>query len=213
MPDPHRIERELRDLLSRPYYSQLFYHRNQFRNPKDPPETPATLAARTAEWIMTNNPFEGPVTVEELSGGRLELYRSYDGISHRTALTLGRSWCERSVVESIWSATARWQGNAREQMFMDFLRSANFIHQSWNAMSDIACMQVPTGSLVVVRGRGTWRAMRSASLPPSIKTPGDVMDLHGSMPIAGTYQCVVPLYSDMWVRKIPKGTSSWPLAA
>jgi len=215
MPDPHRIERELRDLLSRPHYSSLFFHRNQFRNPKDPPDTPQTLAAKTTAWIMQNNPFHDPVTVEEMSGGNLEFYRVYDGISHRTALTLGRSWFERSLLESIWAAASRFQGKAREDMLMDLLRSANFIHPQWNLMTDITCMQVPAGSRVVVaRGRGTWKAMQSKPgrpLTPDIKTAGDVIDLHGSMPIPGTYQCVIPLFNDMWVKPVPRPSAKWPL--
>ena len=111
---------------------------------------------------MQNTPFHDPVTVEEMSGGRLEFYRVYDGISHHTALTLGRSWFERSVLESVWSAAAKLQGKAREDMLMDLLRSANFIHPQWNNMTDIACMQVPSGSwVVVVRGKGSWKAMQS----------------------------------------------------
>jgi hypothetical protein len=82
-------------------------------------------------------------------------------------------------------------------------------------MTDIACMQVPyASSVVVVRGKGTWKAMRSkpsAALTPNISSAADVMDLHGSMPIPGTYQCVVPLYNDMWVRTVPKGSPHWPL--
>jgi len=215
MPDPHRLERELSELLARPHYANMFARRNQFRNPKDPADTPKTLAAKTTTWITQNTPFEGPVTVEERRGGALEFYRVYDGISHQTALTLGRCWLERPVVESIWSATARWQGQARADMFMDFLRSANFIHPQWNMMTDIAVMQVPAGAFVVViRGKGTWKAMRSkpgSKLSPGIQSAGDVMDLHGSMPIPGTYQCVIPLYNDMWVRNVPKLLPSWPL--
>ncbi len=215
MPDPHRLERELCELLSRPHYSSLFYHRNLFRNPKDDPDTPQSLAARTTAWIMQNNPFHDPVTVQESRGGGLELYRVYDGISHQTALTLGRSWIERPVIESVWAATAKWERQSRESMFMEFLRSANFIHQQWNSMTDVACMQVPAGTfLVVIRGKGNWKAMLSKPgkpLTPNIRSAADVMDLHGSMPIPGTYQCVVPLYNDMWVRKVPKLTPTWPL--
>jgi hypothetical protein len=216
MPDPHRLERELSELLARPQYANLFARRNQFRNPTHSADTPKTLAAQTTAWIMSNTPFEGPVTVEERHGG-LEFYRVYDGISHQTALTLGRCWLERPVVESIWATTARWQGQAHADMFMDFLRSANFIHPQWNKMTDMAVMQVPAGAFVVViRGKGTWKAMRSrpgAALSPNISSTFDVMNLHGSMPIPGTYQCVLPLYNDMWVRNVPKLAPTWPLVS
>ena len=61
MPDPHRIERELCDVRSRPLYSSLFFHRNQFRDTKDPPDAPQTLATKTTAWIMHNTPFHDPV--------------------------------------------------------------------------------------------------------------------------------------------------------
>jgi hypothetical protein len=214
MPDPHRIKRELSELLSRPHYSNLFSRRNQFSNKAA--VTPASLAAETADGIMRDSPFVDPVEVVELTGGGLELYRAYDGISHQTALTLGRCWMERPVIETIWAATERWQGHGREQVFMEFLQSANFIHPQWNKMAEIACMQVWAGSrVVVVRGRGNWRAMRSqpgkAPLSPNVRGPGDVVDLLRMVPIPSTYQCIVPLYNDMWVRSVPRGSSHWPL--
>ncbi len=66
MPDPHRIKRELCELLSRPHYSNLFSRRNQFSN--KPAATPASLAAETTDWIMQNNPLVDPVEVLELAG-------------------------------------------------------------------------------------------------------------------------------------------------
>jgi len=213
MPDPHRIKRELCELLSRPRYSNLFSRRNQFSN--KPAATPASLAAETTDLITRNNPLVDPVEVLELAGGGLQFYRAYDGISHQTALTLGRSWMERSVVETIWSATERWSGQGREQLFMEFLQSANFIHPQWNKMTEIACMQVWAGSRVVaIRGRGNWRAMRSQPgkpLTPNVTSPGDVIDLLRMVPIQGTYQCIVPLYNDMWVRSVPRGSPHWPM--
>lgn len=225
MPDPHRIQRELCELLSRPCYASLFHHRNQFRNPKHPPETPATLAARTAKWIMENNPLLDPVTVEERSRPGIEFYRAHDGGRdivrrtaekiHLTSGTLGGSWVERSVMQTIWSATERWEGKGRDDEFMEILRAANFIHPKWNHMKEIACMQVPHGlTVVVIVGRGNWKAMRSRpgkQLTPNVTTPGEVIDRLGMMPIPGTYQCLVPLYNDMWVRSVPRDSPGWPL--
>jgi hypothetical protein len=215
MPDPHRIKRELCELLSRLHYTNLFSRWNQFSN--KPAATPAGLAAETADWIMQNHPFVDPVEVLELAGGGLELYRAYDGISRQTALTLGRCWMERPIIEQTWSATERWSGQGREQLFMEFLQSANFIHPQWNKMAEIACMQVWAGSkVVVIRGRGNWRAMRSQPgkpLTPNVTSPGDVIDLLGMVPIQGTYQCIVPLYNDMWVRGVPRGSPHWPLVS
>jgi hypothetical protein len=217
MPDPHRIKNELLALLSSPHYTSLLHHRNQFRDPKKPPDTPDSLAAATSEWIFRNNPLLNPVEVLELRG-YVELYRAHDGRSGRkTAGTLGGSWVERSVVDSIWKATAMQQGKAREDRFMEFMRTANFVKPEWNSMLFIACMAVPVGnSVVVVRGRGNWKAMRtplgppSPGAPPGIRTPDDVMRNLGMMPIPGTTQCVVPLYNDNWVQPVPKGTAKWP---
>lgn len=237
MPDPHRIERELCELLSDSWYASLFHQRNQFRNPKHPPETPATLAARTTKWIMENNPLLDPVTVEERSRPGIEFYRAHDGGRdivrrtaekiHPTSGTLGGSWVERSVMQTIWSATQRWEGKGRDEEFMEILRAANFIHPKWNHMKEIACMQVPDGlRVVVIGGRGSWKALRSQpdnpltpdkALPPGkpvtpkITSQGDVIDVLGMMPIPGTYQCLVPLYNDMWVRSVPRGSPGWPL--
>jgi hypothetical protein len=98
---------------------------------------------------------------------------------------------------------------------MDFFRSANFIHPEWNRMKEIACMQVPAGtSVVVIRGKGTWKAMvapSGKSPQPAIRNAGDVIDRHGSMPIPGVYQCVIPLYNDMWVTAVPRLSPKWPL--
>ncbi len=223
MPDPHRIKNELEHLLATPHYTALLYHRNQFRDPKKPPDTPATIAAATADWIFKNNPLLNPVEVLELRG-YVELYRAHDGRSGRkTAGTLGGSWVERSVVEEIWKATAAQQGAARERLFMEFMRTANFVKPEWNAMLFIACMAVPVGnSVVVLRGRGNWKAMQT---PPGPSTPGLAQTRRapchphsrrrdaplGMMPIPGTRQCVVPLFNDNWIQPVSKGSSKWPL--
>jgi len=226
MPDPHRIAGELSALLSRSWYSSLFYHRNEFRNPKDPVATPASIAEETSKLISRNNPFVDPVVVEEQKGRGLEFYRAHDGASdvsgrkgnkiHTTSGTLGGFWVERSVLQTIWSATQRWQGKDRDQTFMEMLRAANFIHPQWNHMKEIACMKVPDGlSVVVVRGRGNWKAMQArpgSSMTPAVSTPGEVIDRLGMMPIPGVEQCLIPLFNDMWVQPVPRG-ASWPLLA
>lgn len=128
-------------------------------------------------------------------------------------------------METMWSATQRFAN--REQKFMEILAAANFIRPDWNHMKEIACMQVPHGlSVVVIGGRGNWKAMLSQpdnpltpdkALPPGkpvtpkITSQGDVIDVLKMMPIPGTYQCIVPLYNDMWVRSVPKGSPHWPL--
>ena len=39
----------------------------------------------------------------------------------------------------------------------------------------------------------------------------NIPDLLRMVPIQGTFQCIVPLYNDMWVRGVPRGSAHWPL--
>lgn len=219
MPDPHRLERELRDVLSKPRYSSLLVKQSEARQGS---LTAAQLAAETVNRIMRDSPFEGQVTVEEFKGGRdMELYRAYDGIGGRLlnnfyAMTLGAFWCDRSLIENIWSATTKVAPAARQQAFLEFVRSAMFVHPEWNKVTDIACMSIPEGNWApVVRGRGSWRALRSqpgqGPLTPNIQTSSDVINLLHWMPIPGPHQYLVPLFNDMWVSKVPTLRLSWPL--
>jgi hypothetical protein len=228
MPDPHRIERELHEIYSKPEYSSLFDHKNRFEIPARH-VTPQSLAKRIARSIFNQQAMVDPVYVEDVRGA-IEFYRTYDGLSSEqgTAMTLGGYWCSRAVVEQIWQATAKLSGQERQEFFMDVMRSANFIHPSWNQMSDIACMRVPAGARVaIVRGRGNWKAMRTnrpgAKKPlypkpphpfnnPQVESVDDVLYSLGTMPIPGVEQLNVPLYNDMWVSKVPKLSPAWPLA-
>jgi hypothetical protein len=45
------------------------------------------------------------------------------------------------------------------------------------------------------------------ALRPRQSTPVEVIDRLGMMPIPGMYQCMIPLYNDMWVQPVPKGTA------
>lgn len=218
MPDPHRIQGELLTLLSRPQYSSIFHHRNQFRGPKDPVSTPQLVASQTAQHVWKANGLLDPVEVVELKGP-VELYRAYDGgVRLDSARTLGRYWFERSVVEAIWNAMAKYPAADRQREFMEFLRAANFVLPEWNDMKDIAVMAVPAGAtVVVIRGRGNWKAMRTApgkTRPggaAGISTPDDVITHLGLMPIPGTTQCVVPLFNDNWITQVTRLSPSWPL--
>jgi hypothetical protein len=227
MPDANRIERELLQAYSKPVYSSMFEHRNRFEMTARRTD-PQSLAKRAAQSLVSNRLLLNPVSVEELSG-EVEFYRAYDGISSEqgTAMTLGASWTGRPVIERIWRA-AQKSGPAPREMFMDFLRSANFIHPSWNKMKYIACMRVPKGArVVVIRGRGNWEAMRTnkpgARPPvypkpahpfdnPKVETVDDVLYSLRTIPTPGEEQCNIPLFNDMWVKKIPDISLSWPLA-
>lgn len=209
MPDPHRLQRELEEALAQPRYQRYFDDCNRTANPDRRPGTPRELARKTVDWIMLKTPFHEPVKVEHWNGG-CEFYRSYDDIK---APAYGRSWFERDVMQAIWSAVKRkWQGDARKTMLMEFLRSANFILPDWNRMTHMARMTVQvTDRIVVVRGRGTWRAMQTRGLivrEDDIRTAEDVITKLKIMPIPGTFQCVIPLYLDDWVK--PVGIDALP---
>ncbi len=225
MPDPCRIEGELLPLLSKPQYSSLFDHRNQFRNQyhhmknaSDPVSTPERLAKITAWDVFHSHGLLNPVEVRELDGP-LELYRAYDGgVRVDSARTLGRWWFDRRIVQEIWNVTKRHPGADEKQTFMEFLRAANFISREFNDMKEMAVMLVPTGcSVVAIRGKGDWRALRTkpdAKLPPQgspIVTQDDVITKLGTMPIPGTIQYMVPLFNDSWVTQVPRLSSKWPL--
>ncbi len=218
MPDQHRIKGELQGLLSRPQYSSLFAHQNQFRKPGTAPITPEKVSAETAEYLWRNNPLLDPVEVLELRGP-LRMYRAYDGgVRLYSARTLGRSWFEERVAESIWEATAKHPTTERRRWYLEFLRTANFVLPEWNAMLEIAVMSVPVGvSVVAARGKGNWRALRtpsakiSAGAARQIGTADDVMLKLGMMPIPGTAQCIVPIFNDNWVTQVSKSSTQWPL--
>ncbi|HEX6503518.1 MAG TPA: hypothetical protein VF011_09725 [Terriglobales bacterium] len=228
MPDAKRIENQLYELLSSPRYGSLLDHRNRFEHPARR-VTPQSLAQRTAQSLVANRCLLDPVYVEEIRG-EAQFYRGYDGVSSEqgTAMTLGSSWSSRKVVERIWGATPESLGAARKERFMDFMRSANFIHPSWNQMRDIACMRVPAGAwVVVVRGRGNWRAMQTnrpgAAKPlypkpyhpfnnPQIESIDDVLYSLEMMPTPGEEQYNIPLFNDLWVCKVAQQNPSWPLA-
>lgn len=246
LPDPGQIEKRLNALLSKRCYGSLFYHRNEFRNPKKEkdPCTPVRLAKDTAEIIFKNKLLVDPVDVVELRG-YTELYRVHDGkktlfaeanVGNKvfplpgSAGTLGMSWFEREVGETIWKAMGKYPKEEQERQYLEFLRTANFVRPEWNAMLYIVCMTVPVGAqVVVVRGRGNWKAMQTSpkklaelakpgppgSPPPSppIRTPKDVEDHLGMMALPGTVQCVVPLYNDLWVRQVVRGTPKGPFVS
>jgi hypothetical protein len=218
MPDPHRVRREMQELLSRPTYSLLFAKANQFSKPGSNPISPQSVAERTADYLWHNNPLVDPVEIVELRGPT-ELYRNHDGGARRdSARTLGRSWIERSVLESIWAGTAKYQGDERRKRFLEFVRSANFVLPEWNDMTFMVCMTVPSGrSVVAARGRGNWKAMKTAANKArpgsagSIHTAADVLR-EGMMPTPGLAQCIVPLIDDMWIQPVDPKSQKWPFA-
>jgi hypothetical protein len=225
MPDPHRIEGELRQLYSKPQYSSRFEHERRFGS--DPRRfSPQSLAKRTAEKLFSDRSLLDPVNVAELRGA-ITFYRAFDGISFRqsTAMTLGSYWSSSNLIQRIWKATEKWSGKVREEAFMDFMRSASFIHPAQNQMLHIACMVVPAGNcVVVIRGRGNWEALRTdrtcarkSAKPfhpfenPEVGSVDDLIYSLRMMLIPGEEQFNIPLFNDSWVHKVERGPS-WPLA-
>lgn len=224
MPDPHRIEGELVELYSKAQYSSLFDHQRQFG--RDPRLTPHSLAKEAAQKLFSHRSLLDPVYVEELRGG-VTFYRAFDGISFKrgTAMTLGSYWSSFQLAQRIWTATEKWSGTVREGAFMDFMRSASFIHPAQNQMLHIARMYVPNGnSVVVIRGRGNWEGLRTnrpgsrkSTKPfhpfenPEVASADDVLYSLHMMPIPGEEQFYIPLFNDIWVRKVERGYR-WPLA-
>ncbi len=231
MPDPHRIAGELKDLLSRRQYASVLYHRNHYRNPTDPELTPAMIGDWAGWEIFNKRSLLDPVEVLELKGP-VEFYRVHDGRSRvvfpakapgkkptLSAGTLSAYWSERPVVEVIWKATARYHGQDRRKRFMEFMLSANFVLPEWNEATQLACMSVPPGaSVVVVRGRGNWKAMQTSDRSPRpagkapIRTTKDVETHVGMMALPGLVQCFVPLFVDAWVHPVRPDAPHWPLS-
>lgn len=166
-----------------------------------------------------------PIYVVELRAVDTDicLYRLYDGLSQKTALTLGRWWWNRALLRQICWKTLDLPDDQRHRRVLEFLRSAMFVHPSWNYGTNIAQMKIPAGSHIpAIIGRGSWEAMKSSASPsgargPSkgkvveIRTEDDVFEKLGMMPIPGPKQVFLPLFNDMWVRGVPGLTSVWPL--
>ncbi|HEV2137068.1 MAG TPA: hypothetical protein VGR47_22810 [Terracidiphilus sp.] len=218
MPDPHRMTTEFLKPLMRPQYASMIYHRNQFRKPDTKDFTADNIAAEISWKIWKDNSLLDPVEIVELRGPA-EFYRAYDGGRRKgSAGTLGAYWVDRSVVQAIWNAMAKFPRDQQGEKFMEFLRSASFIDQAWNEMREIACMAVPSGSVVVcARGRGHWKVLRTmpgAILPPNLRalvSPLDLEQQKGMMALPGVMQYVIPLWNDSWICQVPQLSKTWPL--
>jgi len=230
--DKSRLIRELAEILSMPAYSQWLMKANEdaefrreFENKVDRlhgkpgkgkyrvrgPQEFAMEAVDKAFGKRNRPNLLDPIVVNELktNSDTLLLYRMFDGISLKTALTLGRWWCNRSLLEEICAATSKLNGTARENQILEYLRTAMFVDPNWNGCTDIAVMKIPAGaSLPVIIGKGSWKALKS----PIIKTQGDVIDKLRIMPIPGATQVFVPFVDGMWVEKVVRSTPGWPLA-
>lgn len=233
--DRNKLASELAALLSKPEYKQMLARENEDREmrqqkgqrraslkaPSVKPSAyqPATAAQLAKEAVDAAFGDVGqpnlldPISVVELrpASSDICLYRLYDGISHKTALTLGRWWCTRSLLQEIWHATRDLSGDNRKRKTLEFLKSAMFVHPSWNFGTNIAQMKIGGGcSVPAIIGRGSWTAMKSARAAPQIQTEEDVIDKLGIMPIPGPKQVFLPVFNDMWVRGVPDLSGDWP---
>jgi hypothetical protein len=225
MPHESSLVNQLESRLSGPYYQSMFYDLNKFRTRRfdelwhlKPNEkyTPIQVARATARTIVKNGILLDPVDVVELSGP-LEFFRAHDGgsTSRTSAGTLGRSWVDRHLVENLWASTAGMANEARFTSFIDLMRSSCLVLKEWNAMTHLACMQIPEGCrVVVVRGNGNWKAM----LPKEGRTrsggtarvPDSLAAQISRMNREGVQQYVVALFNPGWVFPVVRGIPTWP---
>lgn len=240
--DRDGLERALTQILSQPVYKQALDRENDYdamkhRNkqlgllaknrsfktsayvPKGPKEF-SQQAVKDAFGEEERPNLLEPVYVLELipQQDSICLYRTFDGISHKTGLTLGKWWCNRRLVKQICFATSRFSGEVRERMILQFMRSAMFIHPDRNHGTEIARMTVPVGGRVpVIVGKGSWEALKRSTDPEKntdetkILTAEDVIEKLAMVPLPGPKQFFLPLVNDMWVSRVDKRSENWPL--
>jgi hypothetical protein len=216
MPDPHRVEGELRQLYSNPRYKLLLKSRCLDLR---------AFAKEEANKLVFENSMLNPVKVEELQQRGLKFYRAFDGRPGKAKMVAGY-WSSLGLVQRMWDAAGKKSsGAAREELFMEFMRAGNFVPPEPNGMLHIARMDVPEDQpLVVIRARGDWRALltdrkgaRTSTAPnhpfdnPKIGSTDDVLYSLHMMPTPGEEQFKIPLYDPAWVHPVERGTN-WPLA-
>ena len=216
MPDPRRIEGELLHLYSKPQYKSLLKIRSL--------EVRA-FAKDEANKLVFESSMLNPVQVEELQQRGLKFYRAFDGRPDKAKMVAGY-WSSLGLVQRMWDvAGEKSSGAEREQLFMEFMRAANFVPPEPNGMLHIARMDVPEGQpLVVIHARGDWRALltnrknaRPSTAPhhpfenPEIESTDDVLYSLRMMPTPGEEQFKIPLFDTAWVHPVDRGTH-WPLA-
>ena len=224
MPSVNLIECQIEYILSSPYYASMFYNLNEFRTrsfdkktgrPEGMPYTPASVARATGKAIIENKMLIDPIEVGELAGP-LELYRAHDGssTSRSSAGSLGRCWFTRELMDNLWISTAGMErGRNRVSHFKQLMRSCNLVLFEWNAMTQIACMNVPDGCrIAIVAGHGNWQAMM-----PKGKADGhaplkkNFTRQLSRMATDPTIQYVVPILNPNWVQPITEDRPTWPM--
>ena len=230
---------DLTGILSQPIYKQLLDRANEYAEtqkhnadlkaslknkslkcPAYQAKGPAEFAEEgiKAAFGEENKPnLLDPVIVVELIPRQqaISLYRTYDGVSHNTALTLGRWWCNRRLVKQICHSTEQYSGTAREQKILQYMRSAMFIHPERNYGKEVARMKIPEGGrLPAIIGKGSWQALKPDARKKEvleIQSEDDVIEKLAMVPIPGPKQFFTPLFHDMWICQISKSSPAWPL--
>ena len=223
MPSVNWIQYELEPLLSSPWYASMFYNLNEFRTkafdrrnkqPEDKPYTPASVALQTAKAIVDHKMLVDPVEVGELSGP-IELYRAHDGgsTSRSSAGTLGRCWFSRELMDNLWISTAGLApGRDRKSQFKDLMRACNLVLAEWNAMTQIASMNIPDGCRVaIVAGKGNWGAMMPKGSSAGAPLKKSFTRQLSGMSTTPTIQYVVPIFNPSWIEPVTEDKSTWPL--
>ncbi len=209
---------QLTRILAKPAYAQLLARANsdgelvqgRWYKAREPLQF-ATEAVNAAFGEPSRPKLREPIQVTELraSSGSLELYRVYDGISRRTALTLGRWWCSRHTLKRVCNKISKAHTQDPKDFILKTLLRTMFVHPSWNKGTDIARMVIPQGaSAPVIIGEGCWEALGGTA---GFENEEQVQEwISGAIP--GSAQIFVPLVHDMWVRKVPKLSENWPFA-
>jgi hypothetical protein len=163
------------------------------------------LAAR----LRRSNRLERSVQLYHAYDGRRILFTAYHGGMPRLlAGSLGRFWIERQLAESTWQTTTSCSGDRRCGPLRGIAAECQ--------LSTTRMERPARDRRNVLRGRGSWRAMRTPigtarSAGHSIRSATDVIEHLGIMPIPGTPQYLVPLFNDMWVTQVPRNSLHWPL--
>ena len=234
-----KLVEDLTAILSQPVYRQLLEHANEYAETQ---QHNADLRATVKHSSVKRSVYktkgaaefaaEGvkaafgeehkpnlldPVIVVELIPRTqpISLYRAYDGVSYKSALTLGRWWCNRRLLKQICHSTEEFSGTAREQKVLDYMRSAMFVHPERNYGKEVARMKIPEGGrLPAIIGKGCWQALKPDARKKEtleIQTEEDVIEKLAMVPIPGPKQFFTPLFHDMWICQISKSSPNWPL--
>ncbi len=236
------LVKQLSAILSQPAYKQLIERGNEYaemakhntdlrksiKNSAYRPTAfvakgPAEVAEDAVETAFgkENKPnLLEPVIVMELipRGQPIRLYRAYDGISSKTALTVGRWWCNRRLMKEICHAAEKVSGKTREENILQYMCSAMFVHPERNYAKEVARMEIPEGGrLPAIVGKGSWEALKpdpdkaARKEAITIQSEEDVIEKLAMVPIPGPKQFFTPLFNDMWICQVPKGSPRWPI--